>query len=67
MVEANGVKRTQVVSADYSFLSSGPKELSFGLGDKTRADRVTVRWPSGRTTERRDVPAGMLSLKEPAS
>ena len=66
-VEANGVKRSQVVSAGYSFLSSGPKELFFGLGDKTRADRVTVRWPSGRVTDRRDVPAGRLSLKEPAS
>jgi hypothetical protein len=63
-VEAGGVRRAQVVSAGYSFLSSGPKELYFGLGDRETADRVTVRWPSGRTTERRDVPAGRLPLSE---
>jgi len=63
-VEAAGLSRTQVVSAGYSFLSSGPKELYFGLGDAARADRVTIRWPSGRVTERRDVPAGRISLHE---
>ena len=66
-VEAGGISRTQVVSAGYSFLSSGPKELYFGLGDREKADRVTVRWPSGRITERRDVPAGRLALREPTS
>jgi ASPIC and UnbV/FG-GAP-like repeat len=63
-VEVGGLSRTQVVSAGYSYLSSGPKELYFGLGDHERADRVTVRWPSGQTTERRDVPAGRLRLAE---
>ena len=66
-VEAGGPSRTQVVSAGYSFLSSGAKELYFGLGDRDRADRVVVRWLSGRVTERREVPAGRLELREPAS
>jgi hypothetical protein len=64
-VEAGGIKRAQVVSAGYSFLSSGSKSLFFGLGDRERADRVTVLWPSGRRTEMRDVPAGKLRLSEP--
>jgi hypothetical protein len=63
-VEAGGIRRAQVVSAGYSFLSSGSKSLFFGLGDAAKADRVTVRWPSGRLTERRDVPAGKMNLKE---
>jgi hypothetical protein len=63
-VEANGLARTQVASAGYSFLSSGAKELYFGLGAAAKADRLTVRWPSGRVTERRDVPAGRLELRE---
>ncbi len=64
-VEANGVKRSQVVSAGYSFLSSGPRELYFGLGEAGRADRVSVLWPSGRLTNRAGVPAGRLTLLEP--
>jgi len=65
-VTANGISRTQFVSAGYSFLSSGPRELYFGLGDAAAADRVTVRWPSGRVTERNAVPAGRLELDEKA-
>jgi enediyne biosynthesis protein E4 len=63
-VESGALSRTQVVSDGYSFLSSGPKELYFGLGGREKADRVVVRWPSGRLTERTDVPAGRLRLTE---
>ena len=63
-VEAGGRKRSQVVSAGSSFLSSSSKALYFGLGGLAAADRVTVRWPSGRMTERRDVPAGRLKVSE---
>ena len=66
-VETNGISRTQVVAAGYSFLSSGAKELFFGLGSAEKADRVVVRWPSGRVTERLDVPSGRMALREPAS
>ena len=65
-VEAGGRKRAQVVSAGYSFLSSGSKSLFFGLGDRERADRVIVRWPSGREIRLSDVPAGRLALSEAA-
>jgi len=64
-VEAGGLKRAQVVSAGYSFLSSGSKSLFFGLGDRLSADRVTIRWPSGNVSELRDVAAGKLTLREP--
>jgi len=64
-VEAGPIRRTQVVAAGNSFLSSGSKTLFFGLGDRTEADRVTVKWPSGRWSERRGVPAGRLELAEP--
>jgi hypothetical protein len=64
-VEAGTLRRAQVVAAGYSFLSSGSKSLFFGLGDRERADRVTVRWPSGRVSDLKDVPAGKLTLSEP--
>jgi hypothetical protein len=63
-VESGGLSRTQVVSAGYSFLSSGPKELYFGLADHDHADRVLVHWPSGRVTQRTQVAAGRLRLEE---
>ncbi len=63
-VDVGGVSRTQVVSAGYSFLSSGPKALYFGLGDHETADRVEIHWPSGRDTERRQVGAGKTMIRE---
>ncbi len=63
-VTVGSITRAQVVAAGYSFLSSGSKDLFFGLGDHNNADIVTVKWPSGRTIERRNVPAGRLSLRE---
>ncbi|MEO8433232.1 MAG: CRTAC1 family protein, partial [Acidobacteriota bacterium] len=63
-VEAGGLKRTQVVAAGSSFLSSSARALYYGLGDAARADSVTILWPSGRKAERRDVPAGRLLLRE---
>jgi len=66
-VEAGGTRRAQVVSAGYSFLSSGSRSLYFGLGDRETADGVTVLWPSGKRTELRDIPAGSLRLTESGS
>jgi hypothetical protein len=64
-VEAGGLQRSQVLSAGYSFLSSGSKTLFFGLADRPSADRVTIRWPSGKVLELKDLAAGKLSLCEP--
>ena len=63
-VEAEGRMRAQVLAAGSSYLSSNSKALFFGLGDAPKADRLTVRWPSGKLTVRRDVPAGRLALEE---
>jgi hypothetical protein len=65
-VEVGSLRRAQVVSAGYSFLSSGPRELYFGLGDSEKADRLSIRWPSGRVMNMADVPAGRLVLREPS-
>ncbi|MFQ5845221.1 MAG: FG-GAP-like repeat-containing protein, partial [Planctomycetota bacterium] len=65
LVEAGGRRQVQQVGTKVSYLSSGPHALHFGLGDAARADRVVVRFPSGRVVERRRVPAGSrLRLKE---
>ena len=43
-----------------SYLSASEPDLHFGLGAATKADRVLVRWPSGRTIELREVAADRL-------
>jgi hypothetical protein len=38
-------------------LAQGPPELLIGLGESTIIDRLTVRWPTGKLQEFRNVPA----------
>ena len=40
-----------------SFRSQMPAEVHFGLGDADRLDRLTIRWPSGKTQVLTDVRA----------
>jgi hypothetical protein len=64
-VEVGGKKQAQQVGTKVSYLSSGPQRLRFGLGTARVADKVTVRFPSGKTITRSRVPAGMcLVAKE---
>ena len=39
------------VQAAGGYLSQSSKTLHFGLGDRTKIDRVEIRWPSGTTQE----------------
>ena len=64
-VEAGGRKLVRHCHTDGSYLSSSDKRVHIGLGTATQADRVTVRWPSGRTDTLRMVPADqVLTLRE---
>lgn len=48
------------------YLSQNDSRLHFGLGSATKADKITVRWPSGRNQVLRDVTADrVLTIKEP--
>ena len=46
-------RRTQLAGSGY--LSQGPLSVWFGLGACERLERLTVRWPSGTTSELADV------------
>lgn len=50
-------KRTHFVVGGGSYLSASDRRLLLGLGDKAKLDVVTVRWPSGKVQEYRDLPA----------
>ena len=47
-VESGGVKQTAVARSGSSYLSANDNRLFFGLGDRAKVDRLSVRWPSGR-------------------
>jgi hypothetical protein len=47
-VESAGEKFVRLVGAGSGFASQHSSRLYFGLGEKTRVDAVTVRWPHGR-------------------
>ncbi len=49
------------------YLSQSDPRLSFGLGTATAANRVEIRWPSGRVSQSEDVPANQFfTVTEPA-
>jgi hypothetical protein len=48
-VEAAGKKQVHFIYGGGSYLSASERRLLIGLGEAGRADRVVVRWPSGRT------------------
>jgi enediyne biosynthesis protein E4 len=47
VVETSGGKQTAVVLGGGSYASQSEYTLHFGLGKDARADRVSVKWPSG--------------------
>jgi enediyne biosynthesis protein E4 len=50
-VEVPGHKQTAAVLSQSSYVSVNDSRLHFGLGAAKRADRITVRWPSGLVEE----------------
>ena len=64
-VEAGGRRQVRLVSPTRGYMSAGEPVEHFGLGDATRVDRLTVRWPSGREQTWTDVDADVhLTLRE---
>src|SRR5581483_562323 len=43
-----------------SYLSASDPTAHFGLGTLTRLDRLTIRWPSGKSTTLTDPPVGRV-------
>lgn len=49
-----------VVSPASSYLSSSDPRIHWGLGEATRLDELTIRWPNGKTQTLRDVKADQI-------
>jgi hypothetical protein len=59
-VTAGGRTQIDEVRSGGSYLSQNDLRLHFGLGAATRADSISVRWPSGAKTVVKDVDAGRV-------
>ena len=57
-VSAGGVTQSRVVKGGSSYLSQSELPVTFGLEKRDRIDRVVIDWPSGRTEEFKNLPAG---------
>jgi hypothetical protein len=62
-----GRQQLQEVSGGSGFCAQNQRRLHFGLGDARAAERVEVRWPSGKRTElTRPAADRTYRIKEPA-
>jgi hypothetical protein len=59
-VEAGGARQVREARAAFSYLCSNDPRVNFGLGARDRVDRLTVRWPGGKTEEFGPMPADRI-------
>ena len=59
-VEAGGVKQRAERVSGSGYLSQDDWRLHFGLGAATKADKITVTWPSGIRQVVENIPAGQV-------
>ena len=62
---AGGDTQTEMLRSGSSYLSASELALTFGLGQRDKADSIEIRWPSGQFDRLSAVPAGAtLTLTE---
>ena len=63
-VTMGGSTRVFQLACGEGLSSQNSRLIHVGMGTAAQVDRVTVHWPSGRTTERSNVEPGILSIFE---
>jgi hypothetical protein len=59
--------QTKMLTSGSSYLSSSELILTFGLGDRAKADGIEIRWPSGQIDRAANVPADQIITVKEAS
>ena len=63
-VTAGGHSQMDEVTSGSSYYSQNDFRLHFGLGDRTKADTIEIRWPSGVKETLQNVPGNHLHVCE---
>jgi hypothetical protein len=64
LIEYQGIKQYQELNPNHGIFSSVEHLIHFGLGQTAQVERLTVRWPDGKTQVLNNVPANQrLQLK----
>ncbi len=68
VVTSGGVRQARAVLSQSSYYSHDDLRLHFGLGTATKADRIEIAWPSGRTETHQNVQGRrVVTIKEGSS
>ncbi len=64
LIEYQGIKQYQELNPSHGIFSSVEHLIHFGLGQASQVDRLSIRWPDGKTQTLTNVPANQrLQLK----
>jgi hypothetical protein len=63
-VRSGNDQQWQMLRSGSSYLSQSELVLNFGLGASSKADAVTVEWPSGQIDKHSNVAAGQITIQE---
>jgi hypothetical protein len=67
-IKAGGRSQWRDVAAGDSYMSTHDPRPHFGLGPATVVDEIEIRWPGGRKTLLKNVPARQhLRVKQPSA
>lgn len=68
VVTSGGVRQARTVLSQSSYYSHDDLRLHFGLGKLSKADRIEITWPSGRTQSQDNVQGGrVVTIRENSS
>ena len=64
LIEYQGIKQYQELNPNHGIFSSVEHLIHFGVGQATQVDKLSIRWPDGKTQTLTNVPANQrLQLK----